>query len=172
MGSLQQIFHKMLLVWFKHISCPWCIFWSSRDNYRWQPFFPDVKMKAHGFFYHVICLKFVLQVLHYLNMFAPIYLFPPFQGASVLSLWGQRLRRFSSAGRQRRPRWVWEACDDRSGPSEAAVQGRHVDVQGVRQEQIYVRHRQTGTRSLLAICKTRLWPWIQHEILEMTFVCS
>lgn len=67
-----------------------------------------------------------------------------FQGASVLLLGGQRLRRLSAAGGPRHPHGVGEPCDGRSGPSEGTAQGRHVDVQGVRQEQIHVRQTQTG----------------------------
>lgn len=64
---------------------------------------------------------------------------PPPQRARVQLPGGQRLRSFPTAGRPRQPGRVREPCDDGSGPSEVAVQGRHVDVQGVRQEQIHVR---------------------------------
>lgn len=79
------------------------------------------------------------------HLYPSVRPFPSFfQGAGVLLLGGQRLRRLSAAGGPRHPHGAGEPCDGRSGPSEGTAQGRHVDVQGVRQEQIHVRQTQTG----------------------------
>lgn len=95
----------------------------------------------------------------------PICLPPP-QRASVLLLRGQRLRSFSSASRQRHPWWVREPCDGESGPGEGAVQGRHVDVQRIRQEQIHVRHTDWISVTNMQIQIVNCNP------AQKTFVCS
>lgn len=89
-----------------------------------------------------------------MRLFSPSSFALPLQRAGVLLPGGQHIRRCSSTGQQRQPRCVWEPCDGGSGPGEGAMQGRHVDVQRIREEQIHVRRVCTWTVALLLICTT------------------
>lgn len=71
-----------------------------------------------------------------------------FQRTCVLFHRGQRLRHYSSTSGWREFQRVPDARSNGWGPGEAAAQGRHADVQRVRQEQIYVRRSlSTPTKS-------------------------
>lgn len=72
---------------------------------------------------------------------ASFALSPVPQRAGVLLPGGQHLQPFSAAGRPGQPRGVWEQRADGPGAGAGALQGGHVDVQGVRQEPIHVRRR-------------------------------